>query len=259
MSFSEPLATRVRTTLGFVVIPTAIALHSAVAIVLALLGVPATRIHWVYISFARLCTRFAGTRLQVRGADAIRPDQGYVIVSNHTSSWDVPCIVAGLPALVVRFVAKEAIMRIPLFGHAMRLTGNVMVMRSKSAEDVERIRKQMDQRDSNTSLLFFAEGTRSSDGSLESFRRGAFSTAIGYGLPILPIALAGPFSMWPKGNLKLRPTDVAIEVGKPISVEGLEFDDRIALCEQAHEEVARLRMRARQRLRDQGCDPGGVD
>jgi 1-acyl-sn-glycerol-3-phosphate acyltransferase len=199
------------------------------------------------------------TRLEVHGSDHVRPGQAYVIVSNHTSSWDIPCIVAGLSELVVRFVVKQELMQIPIFGHALRRTGNVRVVRKRTTDDVKQIQDQMDQRDPAVSLLFFAEGTRSPDGALYSFKMGAFSTALSYGLPILPVALAGPYVIWPKGKVLLRRGAVALEVGEPIPVEDLKLADRAALRDRTHDAVAELRARARQRLREQGCDPGGVD
>jgi len=259
VSVPESLDTRVRTAVGAVLLATAVATYSAAVALLVLLGVSNPKVHRLYLSFARVCLRVAGTRLEVHGSDRIRPGQACVIVSNHTSSWDIPCIVAGLPELVVRFVVKNELMRIPVFGQALRLSGNVKVIRSQTTDDIERIQEQMDRRDPAVSLLFFAEGRRSPDGALRPFKMGAFATALGYGLPILPIAVAGPFAMWPTGRLRVCSVAVAIEVGEPIPVEGLELADRSTLREQTHDAVTQLRACARQRLRDQGCDPGGVD
>ena len=89
--------------------------------------------------------------------------------------------------------------------------------------------------------------------------QGAFATAIGFGLPVLPVAIAGTRPIWPKGKLRLRRGTVAIEVGEPIPIEGLTIDDRTSLRDRTHAVVAELRARARQRLRDWGHDPGGID
>lgn len=259
MSIPEWLDTPVRTVVGAMILTAAVVIYSSLAILFAAFGSSAAGLHRLYLGFVHVCIRVGKTRLEAHGSHHIQPGQAYVIVSNHTSSWDIPCVVAGLPELVVRFVVKREIMRIPIFGHALRRTGNVKVLRSRTGDDVKRIQEQMDRRDPAVSLLFFAEGTRSRDGSLQPFKMGAFATALGYGLPILPVALAGPYAIWPKGMLRLRRGAVAVEVGEPIPVEGFKLRDRAALRERAHEAVAALRARARQRLRAQGCDPGGVD
>lgn len=259
MRLRESIDTPLRTAVGLLVLPAALILYSAAAFALALLGASTATIHRCYVGFARLCVRVAQTRLLVHGADHIKPDQAYVVVPNHTSSWDPPCLVAGLPHAFLRFVIKKELMRIPVFGAALRKTGNVKVVRTRTADDVARIREGMGRRLPEISMIFFAEGTRSRDGSLRPFKMGAFATAIAFGLPILPIGMAGPFAVWPKGTVRLRRTPVAIEVGEPISCDELGFDDRAALRDRTHAAVSALRARARQRLRDEGYDPGGPD
>jgi 1-acyl-sn-glycerol-3-phosphate acyltransferase len=194
----------------------------------------------------------------VGGLDRLEPGQAYVVVSNHESNWDLPCIAAGLSQLILRYVAKKQVMRIPIFGQALRLTGNVRVVRTETQRDVERIQKGMSQRAEEVSVLFFAEGTRSRDGAMQPFKKGAFATAIGFGLPILPIAIAGARLIWPKGKLRVRRGAVAIEVGESIATDGLALEDRTDLRDRAHAAVAELRAEARRRLRDSGHDPGGV-
>ena len=253
----ESLETGLRTAVAVVVVPLALLGYSLVA--LALAGAPPARTHRIYVSFARLCLRIGGTRLRVRGAERIEPDTAYVVVPNHDSGWDPMCVVAGLPGLVMRFVTKHEFMRIPILGQALRLTGNVEVLRSETQADVERIRAAMGQRDPSVSILFFAEGTRSCDGALHPFKAGAFATAIGYGLPVLPIGLAGTRHIWQRSVVRLRRGSVALEVGEPIPVEGLCHDDRGALREQTFTAVVGLRAQARQQLRDEGVDSGGIE
>ncbi len=255
----EALATWLRTGAALVVLPLGILVLGGAATVLALAGVANARIHRLYVRFARLCMRVGSTRLLVHGEENFRPGQPYVIVPNHESNWDSPCLVAALPQLVIRFVAKQEIMRIPVFGQVLRATGNVRVVRKQTQGDVARIHAAMDRRDPEVSILFFAEGTRSSDGAFHGFKMGAFATALGYGLPVLPIGIAGSRPIWPKGILRVRSGTVAVEVGEPIRVDGLGPDDRIALRDRTHAAVAELRARARQRLRGAGCDPEGID
>jgi len=255
----EAFATRLRTALALAVLPPAIVAIGTSAIALALAGVPNARIHRLYVLFARLCMRVGGTRLLVRGEERIVPGSAYVVVANHESNWDSPTVVAALPRLVIRFVAKQEIMRIPIFGHALRATGNIRVLRKQTQGDVARIQAVMERRDPEVSILFFAEGTRSPDGALHPFKMGAFATALGHGLPVLPVGIAGTRPIWPKGMLRVRRGTVALEVGEPIPVDGLVPEGRAALRDRTHAAVASLRARARQRLREAGCDPGGVD
>jgi 1-acyl-sn-glycerol-3-phosphate acyltransferase len=255
----ESIDTPLRTAVCVLVLPPGLIIASLLGMVLGLLGAPQRRVNIAYTGFARFCLLMGATRLEVNGLDWLKPDQAYLVVSNHESDWDLPSLAAGLSQLVVRYVAKKEVMRIPIFGQALRLTGNVRVVRTQTAGDIERIRKGMTRRAKEVSVMFFAEGTRSHDGALHPFKKGAFATAIGFGLPILPVAIAGTRPIWPKGRLRVRRGTVAIEVGEPIPIAGLTLDDRTSLRDRTHAVVAELRARARQRLRDWGHDPGGVE
>ena len=259
MRSSGRLDTFLRTALAVTVLPIAILLHSLAAIALALAGVPAASVHPLYVSVCRLCLLVGGTELQVRGAERIEPGRAYVVVPNHESGWDPLCLLVALPRLVVRFVAKQQFMRLPIVGQALRLTGNVKVLRTETRGDVERIHGAMARREPRVSILFFAEGTRSRDGALHPFKMGAFATALAYGLPILPIGIAGTRHVWERSVVRIRKGTVAIEVGEPIPIDGLGLDDRKLLRDRTFAAVATLRARARQRLRDAGIDPGGID
>jgi 1-acyl-sn-glycerol-3-phosphate acyltransferase len=251
----ESVDTPLRTVLCVLVLPPALILASLTGIVLALLGASQRRVHIAYTGYARLCLLMGATRLEVAGLNRLDLDRAYVIVSNHESNWDLPAIAAGLSQLIVRYVAKKQVMQIPIFGQALRLTGNVRVVRTQTAKDIERIRKGMMRRAKEVSVLFFAEGTRSRDGALQAFKKGAFATAIGFGIPILPIAIAGTRAIWPKGKVRLRRGPVAIEVGEPISTEGLTLDDRSSLRDQTFAVVSQLREAAQTRVRSWGVDP----
>ena len=252
MRVVEAVDTRLRTLVALAVLPTGIVFLSCVAMLIALLTRSDRQVHWAYMGFARMCMLVGSTDLQVHGAHHARSDPAYVVVANHESNWDPPSIIAGLPELIVRFIVKQQIMRIPIFGHALRLTGNVTVERNKAAGDIDRIRRGMEERTRDVSMLFFAEGTRSRDGHLQRFKRGAFATAISHNLPILPVAIAGSRLVWRAESIAIHRGPVVIEIGEPIRVEGLGLGDRDALRVQCEESVRKLRARTYDRIRAQG-------
>jgi 1-acyl-sn-glycerol-3-phosphate acyltransferase len=253
------LDTGFRTGVGLLVLPAALVVASLWVILLALVGAPATRVDGVYTGFARFALWVAGTRLEVRGLEHVGPGRTYVVVPNHESDWDPVALVAALKPLRLRAVIKDQAARIPIFGHALLRTGNVRVERTHTAADVQRIRATMAARRPDVSMLFYAEGTRSRDGALHGFKKGAFVTAIVHRLPILPVGTAGTRRLWPPLTLWLRSGPVVVEVGAPIPVAGLTLDDRDRLRDETHRAVRALRAAARQRLRALGVEPGGID
>jgi 1-acyl-sn-glycerol-3-phosphate acyltransferase len=253
------LPTLLRTVVGIAVLIPGLLLLSALVVVLALLRAPRRLIDRCYTGFADLGILFGGTELRIEGLEHIRPGTSYVVVANHESDWDPVVAFAALRMLPMRAVIKDEMMRIPVLGRALALTGNVRVTRTQSATDVERLRTVMQARPPDVSILFYAEGTRSRDGSLRPFKKGPFVAALASGLPILPVGTAGTFRIWPPVSVQLRRGPVAVHVGEPIEVTGLDFDDRDALRDRCAAAVRQLRTEARRRLRAGGVEPGGID
>lgn len=240
--------TLLRTLFGVPALCVALTAASIVALVRVARGAGPGAIDSLYHFVARTFLRLGGTRLEVHGGRRLEPGEAFVVVCNHESGWDPFPLVAGLPQLVLRFVAKHELMQIPFFGPALRATGNVEVFRSDTSGDLERLREGMARRDPRVSMLFFAEGTRSRDGVLAPFKSGAFTTAIASGLAILPVALAGTLRIWTKGIPVLRRGPVVLEIGEPIATAGLRLEDRDVLRERTRKAVESLRQRARARL-----------
>lgn len=248
-----------RTAVALLVLPAALCLASVWALLLVLVGAPQTWIDRAYTGFARFALWVGATRTEIRGLEYLEPGQAYVVVPNHESSWDPVVLFAALSQLRLRAVVKEEAARIPVFGHALLLTGNVRVERTHTAADVQRIRTAMAARPSDVSMLFYAEGTRSRDGAFHAFKKGAFVTAIAYGLPILPVATAGTRRLWPPLTVRMRSGPVVVEIGRPIQVAGLTLADRDRLRDETYGTVRALREAARRRLRALGVEPGGID
>jgi 1-acyl-sn-glycerol-3-phosphate acyltransferase len=253
------LDTAWRTGLGLLVLPPALLLASAAALVLALARAPRRWIDAVYVGYARLCVRLVGTQVVTHGREHLQPGRAYIVVANHESSWDPVVLTAGLAPLPLRWVVKRQLIAIPVFGRALLRTGNVRVVRVDTEGDVARIRAEMARRPSDVSMIFFAEGTRSRDGALQPFKKGAFVTAVSWGLPVLPVGIAGTRRVWPPLSLRLRSGPVVLEVGAPIPVDGLTLADRDRLRDTTEAAVRGLRAQARRQLRALGVDPGGID
>ncbi|MEX2206924.1 MAG: lysophospholipid acyltransferase family protein [Myxococcota bacterium] len=248
-----------RGLLALAVLPLGVVFWSALAFLHALLGATPHAAHRYYRGFARTCLVVGGTDVERNGLEKLVPGQAYVVVSNHESNWDPPTIIASLPDLVIRFVLKTELLAVPVFGPALRRTGNIAVERTRTGADVKRIQEGMSERSRDVSILFFAEGNRSRDGSYRPFKMGAFATALDFKLPILPIAVAGTFRIWRPETIWVRKGPVVLEIGEAIPVEGLGSEDRGALRDRTHAAVAELRARARARLRARGVEPGGID
>jgi 1-acyl-sn-glycerol-3-phosphate acyltransferase len=193
--------------------------------------------------------RAAGVREEVHGLENL-PERTCVFVCNHQSNFDAPFVFARIPRHI-RFVAKQELFKIPVFGAALKASGNIRVERTGTESDRVAIESAVERVRTDTCILFFAEGTRSPDGRLRAFKKGAAVLAIDAQVPVVPVAVAGAHEVTPKGGLWVnsgRP--VVLEVGKPIPTQGLTRADRDSLTEKAHEAVAALLERGNRRVQE---------
>jgi 1-acyl-sn-glycerol-3-phosphate acyltransferase len=189
--------------------------------------------------WARSILRSAGVRVQTRGLEHI-PAGHCVMVCNHQSHFDVLVVVSEIKRHI-RFVAKAELFKIPLFAQAMRVTDNVKVYRDGAEKDRQALVEAIPAVQERMDLAFFPEGTRSPDGVLKPFKKGAAVLALSAGVPIVPMAVAGTRHVLPKNSLRIHGgRHAALVIGQPISVQGRTLDDRDAITESCRNAVARL-------------------
>ncbi len=196
--------------------------------------------------WARGVLKASGVTTRCEGLENL-PAGNFVLVVNHQSHFDTLVLFNHIRRHM-RFVAKMELQKIPVFGPALKRAGNVFVDRSSSGKDRAVLDAAIDAVRNRVSIVFFAEGTRSDDGVLRPFKKGAAVFAIEAQVPMVPAAVAGTHEILPKGTLAIRPRPASLVIGKPIETAGLTLDARDQLTEQAHAEVARCLERANQLL-----------
>lgn len=169
--------------------------------------------------YARVMLTVTGVRLKVIGREHIRAGQRYVILSNHASYFDPPALVLAL-GLQYRWVIKQELRRIPLFGLALATSRNLFIDRSKGTDALASIRKGVAQLPEGTGVLLFPEGMRSPDGRLMPLKKGGFVIARDGQLPILPVTIRGSHERLPKGSAVFTPGVLEVIIHPPVAVEG---------------------------------------
>jgi len=185
----------------------------------------------------RLGVRAAGIRVRVEGLENIPQGRSCIFMSNHVSNLDAPVLLPALPGMVSVFLKKE-LMRIPLLGMAMRMGKYVPVSRGHSREEARKsVEAAADALRSGLHIFVFPEGTRSPDGKLLPFKKGAFFLAAETGAPMVPIVIRGTERMMRKGSLKVVPGEVVVRF-LPV-VEPQSFATREDLMVAVRGEMAR--------------------
>lgn len=171
-----------------------------------------------------LGVKAAGIRVRIEGLQNLEPDRRYIFLSNHVSNLDPPVLLPSIPGMT-SVLLKQELMRIPLLGTAMRLGKFVPVARGHSREEARKsVAAAAAALQGGLHIMIFPEGTRSPDGALLPFKKGAFFLAADTGAPIVPVIIKGTKSMMRKGSLGIAPGTATVRFLEPI--EPGRFADR---------------------------------
>ncbi|MBI3004901.1 MAG: 1-acyl-sn-glycerol-3-phosphate acyltransferase [Ignavibacteriales bacterium] len=194
----------------------------------ALLGIPFQKngeiTHKMARRWSKFILRLYGIRVHMKGAENIQPERNYVYASNHASMFDIPTVIATIPDQI-RLVLKKELTRIPFWGWALKYGGYISIDRSNPHAAQKSLEAAAEKIRQGTSVLLFAEGTRTKDGKLQPFKRGAFALAAQSGIPILPVTINNSFRILPKGSLTIRPQDIELIIDKEIPTQGIDGKD----------------------------------
>jgi 1-acyl-sn-glycerol-3-phosphate acyltransferase len=205
--------------------------------------------------WARTLLAVAGVPVRVLHAERLDRGRSFVIVANHESFCDILVLLAYLP-IQVRFLAKRSVFRVPVLGWSIAAAGFIPVDREDRSRGTETVDAALRRLSGGRSVVVFPEETRTGNGDLLPFKRGAAHLALKSGLPILPVGLAGTFHVLKRGSLLITPGVVAMSVGIPIEVSGRTLSDREAVTGVARDEVQSLRDEASRSLgRDSAAPP----
>jgi 1-acyl-sn-glycerol-3-phosphate acyltransferase len=143
-------------------------------------------------------------------------------MANHQSHMDIPILFAALSGWNFRFLAKESLFTIPVFGPAMRRMGHVAIDRGNRRKAMESIQEAVDLVSRGIGLLVFPEGTRSMDYSkLQEFKTGGMIVALKCHAQVAPLVLEGSGGVLPKHGRRLAPGVVRLRALPPFDAAAL--------------------------------------
>jgi 1-acyl-sn-glycerol-3-phosphate acyltransferase len=180
--------------------------------------------------------RAAGLRTRVEGFQNI-PAGTCLFAANHTSNADAPAIVGSIPRRIA-ILAKKSLFAIPIVGTAFRMAHFVPVDRAKPERAAASINVAAEKMKQGVSFLIYPEGTRSPDGRLLPFRRGAFVLAIRAGVPVVPVACSGAHRVVAKNSYLIRPGEVVVRFCPPIEAAQYPMERRNELAQRVHDAIA---------------------
>lgn len=189
--------------------------------------------------WGRILCRCAGVRVKVEGFAHIDPQRTYIFAGNHCSQYDIFSFQGYFPH-DFRWIAKQELFRIPLFGQAMHRVGYIPIDRSRGRQAMKSLDAAAGRIAAGSSVLIFPEGTRSADGIVREFKAGAVLLAIKAGVPIVPLGFNGSYEVLPKGKLLPRSGTITIRIGAPIDTGHYKSADKQTLAFELQKAVQQL-------------------
>jgi 1-acyl-sn-glycerol-3-phosphate acyltransferase len=141
-----------------------------------------------------------------------------IVISNHQSAVDVMLMVS-LPG-DVRQTAKKRVFDAPMLGIGCKILGHVMVEPNDPQKTLQRCRETLA---SGALVHFYPEGTRSADGFVQRFHRGAFELAVELKQDILPIILCDTNVAMPRDSYWFEPFHTTVRALPRITPQNFDY------------------------------------
>ena len=131
-----------------------------------------------------------------------------VVVANHASHLDLLCILMLHPKIVI--LTKNWVWRNPIYAHIIRYAEFL-----PAEEGYEQLLPRLrDLTGRGYSVMVFPEGTRTHDGLVGRFHKGAFLLADELGLEVMPVFIRGAYSAWPRHESLMRKGEITVTIGE---------------------------------------------
>ena len=191
---------------------------------------------WPGAIWGRLFCIFSLVRAKAKGRENISKGKSYVFVANHQGAYDIFSIY-GYLGHQFRWMMKKPLERIPLVGYSCKVSGHIFVDNSSPSAVRETMQTAEKRLAGGMSVVVFPEGSRTLDGRMHAFRRGAFALAVEFGLPVVPITIDGAYRVMRRTAWLPRPGRIILTIHKPIEAPENGRHELAELMEKSHKAI----------------------
>lgn len=121
----------------------------------------------------------------------------YVFVANHQGAFDI-FLIYGFLNRNFKWMMKKSLRKVPFIGKACESARHIFVDKSGPKKILATIEQGRNTLQDGMSLVVFPEGSRSHDGYMADFKKGAFMLADELQLPVVPLTISGSFEVLPR-------------------------------------------------------------
>lgn len=180
--------------------------------------------------WSRFCCRLAFVKVKVEGREYIDTSTSYIFVANHQGAFDI-WSVYGYLNHNFKWMMKKPLEKIFMVGWACKKAKHIFVDDSNIHSIKQTIEEAEDTLKDGMSLVIFPEGSRTWDGRMIPFKRGAFMLAGEFRLPVVPITINGSFKRMPRDTYNITPGGITLTIHKPIMPGEKGFNTKKLMAE----------------------------
>lgn len=182
--------------------------------------------------WSRITCYLALCPVKVKGRKHIDRKQSYVFVANHQGAFDI-FLIYGFLGVPIKWVMKAGLGKIPFVGAACRAAGFIFVDNSTPSAAAKTIKDAERSLRNGASIAIFPEGSRTYDGKMIGFKKGAYQMAVDQQLPIIPITLNGPYDVLPINSLNMKRHRMEMIIHPHVETKGMNATNKKELQQMA--------------------------
>ena len=188
------------------------------------------------VLWGRLFSWLSFVNVKVIGREHLEKGRSYLFVANHQGAYDIFACYGWL-GHDFRWMMKQSLRNIPFVGMACAALKQIFVDNS-SVQGIKRTMRDAEKElNKGMSLVVFPEGSRSRNGKMGRFKKGAFKLAIEFNLPVVPVTIDGSYDVMPRTAIAPRPGVIHLTIHEPI-FPGKDGHDLDQLMARSYEEIA---------------------
>jgi 1-acyl-sn-glycerol-3-phosphate acyltransferase len=162
--------------------------------------------------------------VKIVGREKLDKKQSYIFVANHQGIYDI-FLMYGYLGHSIKWVMKQSLRKLPFVGKACETAGFIFVDNSSPKATIKTLRDAEQCLRNGASIAIFPEGSRSKDGKLAPFKKGAYQMALDLKLPIVPVSINGSYDVMSIHTYFIRPHKMELIIHDPIPTENLPLEN----------------------------------
>lgn len=192
--------------------------------------------YWPAVLWAKFMVRIFLLPIKVEGRENLDPNKNYIFIANHQGAWDI-FVMFGYLGRNYKWMMKESLRKMPFIGKACYDTGHIFVNRESPQKEI--FVKAIRTLKKGTAMGIFAEGTRTRNGRLGRFKKGAFAIADMTQTEVVPLAIDGSYKLLPPKSTFMNWTPLKLTILKPIKPIGKGKENVEYMMEESRAAIAK--------------------